>query len=123
MINLKYQLQHGIKNFSYLVDHILYQIFKIILNILKKHGETVNPSIKIYIKKTKSRITFKIKTGYYLELLTSETIKLLGNTKSKTTKNENGENVPRLEINEVVLTHCNVVNNSYQQNSRTYICS
>ena len=123
MINLKYQLQHGIKNFSYLVDHILYQIFKIILNTLKKHGETVNPSIKIYIKKTKNRITFKIKTGYYLELLTSETIKLLGNTKSKTTKNENGENVPRLEINEVVLTHCNVVNNSYQQNSRTYICS
>ena len=123
MINLKYQLQHGIKNFSYLVDHILYQIFKIILNILKKHGETVNPSIKIYIKKTKNRITFKIKTGYYLELLTSETIKLLGNTKSKITKNENGENVPRLEINEVVLTHCNVVNNSYQQNSRTYICS
>ena len=123
MINLKYQLQHGIKNFSYLVDHILYQIFKIILNILKKHGETVNPSIKIYIKKTKNRTTFKIKTGYYLELLASETIKLLGNTKSKTTKNENGENVPRLEINEVVLTHCNVVNNSYQQNSRTYICS
>ena len=123
MINLKYQLRHGIKNFSYLVDHILYQIFKIILNILKKHGETVNPSIKIYIKKTKNRITFKIKTGYYLELLASETIKLLGNTKSKTTKNEKGENVPRLEINEVVLTHCNVVNNSYQQNSRTYICS
>ena len=123
MINLKYQLQHGIKNFSYLVDHILYQIFKIILNILKKHGETVNPSIKIYIKKTKNRTTFKIKTGYYLELLASETIKLLGNTKSKTTKNEKGENVPRLEINEVVLTHCNVVNNSYQQNSRTYICS
>ena len=123
MINLKYQLQHGIKNFSYLVDHILYQIFKIILNILKKHGETVNPSIKIYIKKTKNRTTFKIKTGYYLELLASETIILLGNTKSKTTKNEKGENVPRLEINEVVLTHCNVVNNSYQQIPRTYICS
>ena len=49
-------------------------------------------------------------------------MKLLGNTKSKITKNENGENVPRLEINEVVLTHCNVVNNSYQQNSRVYIC-
>ena len=49
-------------------------------------------------------------------------MKLLGNTKSKITKNENGENVPRLEINEVVLTHCNVVNNSYQQNSIVYIC-
>ena len=55
MINLKYQLQHRIKNFNYVVDHILYQIFKIILNILKKHGETVNSSIKIYIKKKKKK--------------------------------------------------------------------
>ena len=37
---------------------------------------------------------FKIKRGYYLELLTPETMKLLGSTKSKITKNENGENVP-----------------------------
>ena len=60
------------------------------------------------------KITFKIKTGYYLELLTLETMNLLGSTKSKITKDENGENVPYLEINEVVLIHCNVVNNSYQ---------
>ena len=45
-------------------------------------------------------------------------MKLLGGTKSKITKDKNGENVPYLEITEVVLTHCNVVNNSYQQNSR-----
>ena len=45
-------------------------------------------------------------------------MKLLGSTKIKITKNENGENVPRLEIAEVVLINCNVVNNSYQQNSR-----
>ena len=45
-------------------------------------------------------------------------MKLLGNSKSKITKNGNGEKVPRLEITEVVLIHCNVVNNSYQQNSR-----
>ena len=45
-------------------------------------------------------------------------MKLLGSTKNKITKNENGENVPRLEITEVVLISCNVVNNSYQQNSR-----
>ena len=45
-------------------------------------------------------------------------MKLLGRTKSKITKNENGKNVPRLEITEVVLIHYNVVNNSYQQNSR-----
>ena len=45
-------------------------------------------------------------------------MKLIGSTKSKMTKNKNGENVPCLEITEVVLIHCNVVNNSYQQNSR-----
>ena len=45
-------------------------------------------------------------------------MKLLGSTKSKVTKNENGENVPQLEISEVVLIHCNIVNNDYQQDSR-----
>ena len=45
-------------------------------------------------------------------------MKLLGSTKSNTTKDKNGDNVPYLQITEVVLIHCNVVNNSYQQNSR-----
>ena len=70
----------------------------------------------IYINKTGNRITFKIKTGYYLALLTPETMKLLGSTKSKITEDKNGENVPYLKITEVLI-HCNVVNNSYQQNS------
>ena len=92
--------------------------------ILRKHGEkTVNPSIRTCTNKIENRITFKIKTGYYLELLTSETLKLLGSTKSKIAKDENGENVPFLEITEVVLIHCNVVNNSYQQTSRVLINS
>ena len=83
------------------------------------HGEkTVNPSIRIYTNKLKSRITFKIKTGYYLELLTPETMKLLRSTKRKITKDKNGENIPYLEITEVVLIHCNIVNNTYQQNPR-----
>ena len=73
--------------------------------------------VRIYINKIENRITFKIKTGYYLELLTPETMKLLGITKSKITKIENGENVPNLEITEIVLAHCNIVNNNYQQNS------
>ena len=90
-------------------------------HILKQHGEkTVNHSIKIYINKVQNRIMFKIKTEYYLELSLSETMKLLGSTKSKITKNENGENVLRLEITEVALIHCNVVDNSYQQNSRVW---
>ena len=61
---------------------------------------------------------FKTKTGCYLEILTPETIKLLDSTKSKTAKNKNMENVPRLDISDVVLIHFYVVNNSYQQNSR-----
>ena len=72
----------------------------------------------MYINKIENRITFKIKNGYYLELLTPETIKLLGSTKNKITKNKNGENVPHLEVVELVLVHCNLVNNDYQQYSR-----
>ena len=85
----------------------------------KKYGENVdNPSIKIYVNKTENRIPFEIKTGYYLKLLTPKTIKLLGSTENKITKDKNGENVPHLEITEVVLVHCNIVNNHYQEDSR-----
>ena len=88
--------------------------------ILKKHSENVdNPSIRIYVNKIQNRVTFKIKNGYYLELLTPETMKLLGSTESKITKDKNGENVPHLEIAGLVLVHCNLANNDYQQNSRT----
>ena len=59
-----------------------------------------------------------MKDGYSLELLTPETTKLLGSTKNKITKDKNGENVPHLEITEVVLVHYNIVNNDYQQDSR-----
>ena len=45
-------------------------------------------------------------------------MKLLGSTKNKITKDKNGENVPHLEITEVVLVHCNIVHNDYQQDSR-----
>ena len=96
------------------MDYILCKIFKIILNIyLKSTGKKqVNPSVKIYINKIENRITLKIKTEYYLKLLTPETMKLLGSTKSKITNDKNGENVPYLEIAEVVLINSNVVNNS-----------
>ena len=62
MIDLKYQLQHGMMNLNYLMDDILYQIFKIISSILKKkRNEKIdNPSIRIYVNKTENRITFKI---------------------------------------------------------------
>ena len=72
----------------------------------------------MYINRIENRISSKIKNGYYLELLTPETMKLLGSTKSKITKDKNSENVPHLEIVELVLVHCNLVNNDYHQDSR-----
>ena len=87
--------------------------------ILKKHSDSAdNPSIRIYVNKIENRITFKIKNGHYLELLTPETMKLLGSTESKITKDKNDEDVPHLKIVELVLVHCNLVNNDYQQNLR-----
>ena len=87
--------------------------------IFKKHTESVdNPSIKMYVNKIENKITFTIRKGYCLELLMLETMKLLGSTKSKITKDKNGENIPHLEIVELVLIHCNLVNNNYQQNSK-----
>ena len=87
--------------------------------ILKKHGESVDkPSVKIYWNKIENGITIKIKNRYILEFLTLGTRKLLGSTENKITKDKNGENVPHLEITEVVLVHCNIVNNDYQQDSR-----
>ena len=72
----------------------------------------------MYVNKIENRITFKIKTGYSLELLTSKTMKFIGSTENKVTKDKNGENVRHLEVTEVVLVHCNIVNNDYQQDSR-----
>ena len=81
--------------------------------IIKKHENlTENPN------KIKSRIVFKIKTGYKLELLTPETMKLLGSTKKDVDSDKNSENVPKLESVEVVLVHCNLVKNDYQQTSK-----
>ena len=92
------------KNLNQLKDNILYQIFKIFWVHYQKHQKvTDNPPIKIYVNKIEDRITFKIKIGYYLEPLIRETMKLLGGTKSKIAKNENGQNVQNLEITEVVL--------------------
>ena len=67
----------------------------------------------IYVNKIENRNTFKIKTGYYLELLTPQTIKLLGSTKNEIIKDENGENVAHSEITDVILVHCNIANNSF----------
>ena len=87
--------------------------------IVKKH-ETLaeNPPIQIYPNKIKTRTVFKIKTDYKLELLSPEPMKFLGSTKKDIDKDKDGEDVPKLESVEVVLVHCNLVNNSYQQASK-----
>ena len=106
-----FKLPDGLYSISDIQDYFKY--------ILKKHSENVdNPSIRIYVNKIENRITFKIKSGYYLELLTPETMKLFGSTESKITKDTSGENVPHWEVVELVLLHCNLVNNDYQQDSR-----
>ena len=109
--NDKFEVPDGSYSVSNIQDYFEY--------ILEKHGENVDKlSVQIYVNKIENRIKFKIKDGYSLKLLTSETMKLLGSTESKITKDKIGENVPHLEITEVVLVHCNIVNNDYQQDSR-----
>ena len=74
--------------------------------IIKKHKILAeNPPIQIYPNKIKNRIVFKIKTGYKLELLSPETMKLLGSTKKD--EDKDGEDLPKLESVEVILVHCN----------------
>ena len=78
--------------------------------VIKKHRTlTENLPIQIYPNKTKNSIVFKIKSGYKLELLTPQTMKLLGNTKTDIDADKNSENVPKLEFVEVVLVYCNLV--------------
>ena len=87
--------------------------------IIKKHETlTENLPIKIYPNTIKNRIIFKIKSGYKLELLTPETMNLLGSTKKVVDQSKNGENVPKLESVDVVLVHSNLVKNDYQLTSK-----
>ena len=109
--NDKFELPDGSYSVSDIQDYFEY--------ILRKHGENADkPSVQIYVNKIESRVIFKIKDGYSLELLTPETMKLLGSTENKITKGKKAEYVPHLEITEVVLIHCNIVNNDYQQDCR-----
>ena len=87
--------------------------------IIKKHETlTENPPVQIYPNKVKSRIVFKLTTDYKLELLTPETMRLLGSTKKDVDSDENSENVPKLGSVEIVLGHCNLVKNDYQHTSK-----
>ena len=84
----KFELPGGSYSIPDIQDYFKY--------ILKKYGEDIDkPSVQIYVNKIENRITFKIKNGNSLELLTSETMKLLGSIENKITKDKNGENVPQ----------------------------
>ena len=109
--NETFDLPDGSYNKSEIQDYIEY--------IIKKH-ETIGKNAPILIDDNtiNNRIVFRIKTGYKLELLSKETMKLLGSTKDIIDSDKNSEKLPRLENVEVVLVHCNLVNNSYQQHSR-----
>ena len=110
--NDEFELPNGSYSLSDIQDYFEY--------ILKKHGEDIDsdsdsdtdtdtntnkPSVQIYVNKIENRVTFKIKNGYTLELLTPETMKLLESPENKITKDKNGENVPHLEVTEVILVH------------------
>ena len=94
MWEYKFELPDGSQSVS--------DIYKCFEYIIKKHV-TDNPPLRIYVNKIEieNRIT------------TPEMMKLLGSIKNKITKDENGENVPHLEITEVVLVHCNIVKSDF----------
>ena len=109
--NETFDLPDGLYNILETQDYIEY--------IIKKHetfGE--NAPILIYANTINNSIIFKIKSGYKLELLSKETMKLLASTKETIDADKNSENVPKLENVEVVLLHCNLADNAYQQHSR-----
>ena len=89
--------------------------------VIETHESNVKSNeqsqILIYANRILNRVTFRIKTGYKLELLTNETMRLLGDGPIiDTTKN--GENVPKLEIVRNVLVFCNLVQDAYLQDSK-----
>ena len=108
--NDEFELPDGSYSVSDIQDYIEY--------IIKKHETlTAIPPIHVYINRINNRLVFKIKDGYKLELQTPETMKLFGSTKKLIDKTKNGEKVPSLEVVEVVLVQCNLVDNQYQQKS------
>ena len=108
--NDMFELLDGLYSMSDIQDYIEYTI--------KKH-ETLptNPPIHSCINMINNRLVFKIKDGYKLELKTPEAMILFGSTKKLINKTKNGENKPSLEVAEVFLVQCNLVDNQYQQKS------
>ena len=103
------------KKLNCLMNHIQFLTFKITLSLSSKNT-------KLWLKifpykftpiKSKTGFVFKVKTGCKQELLSQETMKLLGSSEKDVDQDKIGEDVPKLESDEVVLVHCNLSNNSY----------
>ena len=93
--NDEFDLPFGSYSISGIQDYFEY--------VIKKHKTlTQNPSVQIYVNRMKNKIVFKIKTGCKLELLSPETMKLLGSAKKDVDQSKVGEDVPKLESVEVV---------------------
>ena len=90
----------------------------ICLTCLKNYSIAKVFPVLIYVNEINNRIVFKIKSGYKSELLSKETMRLLGSSSDTIDGDKNGELVPKLESVDLVLVHCNLVNNSYQQASK-----
>ena len=109
--NDKFDLSHGSYSVSDIQDYFHY--------IIKKHDTAAdNPPVQIYTNSIKNKNDFKRKTGYKLELSSSETMKSIGSTKKGVGQDKDAEDAPKLESVENFLTHCNLVNNIYQQESK-----
>ena len=103
---------------SYSIDDIQ-DYFEIIIK--KNETLTEDLPIEIYPNKIKNRIFFKIKTGYKLELLTPEIMRLLRSTKKDVDADKYVEILPKLESVELVLVHCNLVKNDYQHTHKSFV--
>ena len=111
-MNNKFELPGGPYSVSDIQEYFEYIINK------KQKAVTDNLPIRTYVNKKEFRITIKTKTGYHIETLTLETMKLLQSTKNKVTKDKNLENMLHLEITEAVLVHSNIANYDYQHDPR-----
>ena len=106
MWNHEFSMPNGSYSVSNIHDYSEY--------IKKKHKTIAySPPIKTFIRKIKRYLVFKIKINYNLVLLSEETMRLLGSTEKVVAKDKNSENVPKLEIVDVILMHYSVLNNNY----------
>ena len=119
--NDEFELPNGSYSVADNQDYIEY--------IIKKHEAlTAIPTIHVYINRINNRLVLKMmdvkvdnrKYGYKLELQNPKTMKLFGSTKKFIGKTKIGEKVPSLEVVEVFLVQCNLVDNQYQKSKVLY---